>query len=35
MLDLPAVRGLEERPRLRLVSVERLGDDLRIVARPA
>jgi diaminohydroxyphosphoribosylaminopyrimidine deaminase / 5-amino-6-(5-phosphoribosylamino)uracil reductase len=35
MLDLPAVRALEERPRLRLVSVERLGDDLRIVARPA
>ncbi len=35
MLDLPAVRALEERSRLRLVSVERLGDDLRILARPA
>jgi diaminohydroxyphosphoribosylaminopyrimidine deaminase/5-amino-6-(5-phosphoribosylamino)uracil reductase len=35
MLDLPAVRALDERARLKLVSVERLGDDLRIVARPA
>jgi diaminohydroxyphosphoribosylaminopyrimidine deaminase/5-amino-6-(5-phosphoribosylamino)uracil reductase len=35
MLDLPAVGALEERLRLRLLSVERLGDDLRILARPA
>jgi diaminohydroxyphosphoribosylaminopyrimidine deaminase/5-amino-6-(5-phosphoribosylamino)uracil reductase len=35
MLDLPAMAALEERRRLRLLSVERLGDDLRIVARPA
>jgi diaminohydroxyphosphoribosylaminopyrimidine deaminase/5-amino-6-(5-phosphoribosylamino)uracil reductase len=35
MIDLPAVGALEERVRLRLVSVERLGDDLRILARPA
>jgi len=35
MLDLPALAALEERRRLRLLSVERLGDDLRIVARPA
>jgi diaminohydroxyphosphoribosylaminopyrimidine deaminase/5-amino-6-(5-phosphoribosylamino)uracil reductase len=35
MLDLPAVGALEERLKLRLVSLERLGDDLRILARPA
>jgi len=35
MLELPALAALEERRRLRLLSVERLGDDLRIVARPA
>ncbi len=35
MLDLPALAALGERRRLRLLSVERLGDDLRIVARPA
>jgi diaminohydroxyphosphoribosylaminopyrimidine deaminase/5-amino-6-(5-phosphoribosylamino)uracil reductase len=35
MVDLPTVGALEERVRLRLVSVERLGDDLRILARPA
>jgi len=35
MLDLPAVAALEERRRLGLLSVERVGDDLRIVARPA
>ena len=35
MIDLPQVRALDERMRLKLVSVERLGDDLRIVARPA
>jgi diaminohydroxyphosphoribosylaminopyrimidine deaminase/5-amino-6-(5-phosphoribosylamino)uracil reductase len=35
MLDLPAVAALDERYRLKLVSVERLGDDLRILARPA
>jgi diaminohydroxyphosphoribosylaminopyrimidine deaminase/5-amino-6-(5-phosphoribosylamino)uracil reductase len=35
MVDLPAVGELSERLALKLVSVERLGDDLRIVARPA
>jgi diaminohydroxyphosphoribosylaminopyrimidine deaminase/5-amino-6-(5-phosphoribosylamino)uracil reductase len=35
MLDLPAVAALEQRLRLKLVSVERLGEDLRILARPA
>jgi diaminohydroxyphosphoribosylaminopyrimidine deaminase/5-amino-6-(5-phosphoribosylamino)uracil reductase len=36
MIDLPQVRALDERMRLKLVSVERLGDDdLRIVARLA
>jgi diaminohydroxyphosphoribosylaminopyrimidine deaminase/5-amino-6-(5-phosphoribosylamino)uracil reductase len=33
MFDLPAAATLEERRRLRLVSVERLGDDLRLLAR--
>ncbi len=35
MLDLPAFAALDARPRLRLLSVERLGDDLRLLARPA
>jgi diaminohydroxyphosphoribosylaminopyrimidine deaminase / 5-amino-6-(5-phosphoribosylamino)uracil reductase len=35
MLDLPSVGALEERLKLRLVSLDRLGDDLRILARPA
>jgi diaminohydroxyphosphoribosylaminopyrimidine deaminase / 5-amino-6-(5-phosphoribosylamino)uracil reductase len=35
MLDLPAVGALEERLRLKLVSLDRLGEDLRILARPA
>ena len=35
MLDLPAVAALEQRLSLKLVSVERLGEDLRILARPA
>jgi diaminohydroxyphosphoribosylaminopyrimidine deaminase/5-amino-6-(5-phosphoribosylamino)uracil reductase len=35
MLDLPAVAELEERLKLRLLSVERVGGDLRILARPA
>jgi diaminohydroxyphosphoribosylaminopyrimidine deaminase/5-amino-6-(5-phosphoribosylamino)uracil reductase len=35
MIDLPPVRALDERMRLKIVSLERLGDDLRIVARPA
>jgi len=33
MLDLPAPASLDERRKLRLVSVERLGDDLRLLAR--
>jgi diaminohydroxyphosphoribosylaminopyrimidine deaminase/5-amino-6-(5-phosphoribosylamino)uracil reductase len=35
MVDLPAVGALEERLKLKIVSVERLGEDLRILARPA
>ena len=35
MLDLPAVGALQERLKLKLVSLDRLGDDLRILARPA
>jgi diaminohydroxyphosphoribosylaminopyrimidine deaminase/5-amino-6-(5-phosphoribosylamino)uracil reductase len=35
MLDLPGFESLEKRPRLRILSVERLDEDLRIVARPA
>jgi diaminohydroxyphosphoribosylaminopyrimidine deaminase/5-amino-6-(5-phosphoribosylamino)uracil reductase len=35
MLDLPAFASLEARPRLSIVSLERLGEDLRILARPA
>jgi diaminohydroxyphosphoribosylaminopyrimidine deaminase/5-amino-6-(5-phosphoribosylamino)uracil reductase len=35
MFDLPAVAGLEKRARLKILSLERLGDDLRILARPA
>jgi diaminohydroxyphosphoribosylaminopyrimidine deaminase / 5-amino-6-(5-phosphoribosylamino)uracil reductase len=35
MLDLPAPGSLGERLRLRLLSMERLGDDLRLLARPA
>ena len=34
MVDLPEV-GLDARPRLRLRSLERVGDDLRILGRPA
>jgi diaminohydroxyphosphoribosylaminopyrimidine deaminase/5-amino-6-(5-phosphoribosylamino)uracil reductase len=35
MFDLPALDGLEKRPRLRILSLERFGEDLRILARPA
>jgi diaminohydroxyphosphoribosylaminopyrimidine deaminase/5-amino-6-(5-phosphoribosylamino)uracil reductase len=35
MLELPAVGALEARLKLKLISVERLGEDLRILARPA
>jgi diaminohydroxyphosphoribosylaminopyrimidine deaminase/5-amino-6-(5-phosphoribosylamino)uracil reductase len=35
ILDLPALGSLEERVRLELVSVDRVGEDLRILARPA
>ncbi|MGQ0547875.1 MAG: bifunctional diaminohydroxyphosphoribosylaminopyrimidine deaminase/5-amino-6-(5-phosphoribosylamino)uracil reductase RibD [Betaproteobacteria bacterium] len=35
MLDLPAFASLDERVPLKLLSVERLGEDLRIRARPA
>ncbi|MNC93625.1 Riboflavin biosynthesis protein RibD [compost metagenome] len=35
MLDLAPFDSLDRRPRLALRSVERLGDDLRILGRPA
>ena len=35
MLDLPALASLENRIKLRILSLERLGEDLRILARPA
>jgi len=35
MLDLPALASLDARLRLRVTSLERLGDDLRLLARPA
>jgi diaminohydroxyphosphoribosylaminopyrimidine deaminase / 5-amino-6-(5-phosphoribosylamino)uracil reductase len=35
ILDLPAQPSLEGRTRLRILSLERLGEDLRILARPA
>jgi len=35
MFDLPAFGSLDERLKLRILSLERLGEDLRILARPA
>jgi diaminohydroxyphosphoribosylaminopyrimidine deaminase/5-amino-6-(5-phosphoribosylamino)uracil reductase len=35
MLDLPPFAGLDQRPRLKILSLDRCGDDLRILARPA
>jgi diaminohydroxyphosphoribosylaminopyrimidine deaminase/5-amino-6-(5-phosphoribosylamino)uracil reductase len=35
VLDLPAFSSLQERIALRILSLERLGEDLRLVARPA
>lgn len=35
MFDLPAFTALEQRPKLKLLSAERVGDDLRLLARPA
>ena len=35
MFDLPALEALEKRPRLKILSLERFGEDLRILARPA
>ncbi len=35
MLDLPSFGSLSERLRLKLLSLERVGDDLRLLARPA
>lgn len=35
MLELPAVTSLDARLKLRLLSLERVGEDLRILARPA
>ena len=35
MLDLPPFTALKERIQLRIISLDRIGDDLRILARPA
>jgi len=35
MLDLPAVNDLQQRLKLKILSLDRLGEDLRLVARPA
>jgi len=35
MLDLPPFSELEKRPRLKILGLERFGDDLRVLARPA
>ena len=35
MLDLPVVGSLEQKLNLKILSVDRLGEDLRILARPA
>ncbi|HYG53817.1 MAG TPA: bifunctional diaminohydroxyphosphoribosylaminopyrimidine deaminase/5-amino-6-(5-phosphoribosylamino)uracil reductase RibD [Burkholderiales bacterium] len=35
MLDLPAFENLDKRIRLRVVSLDRFGDDLRLLVRPA
>lgn len=35
MVDLPPFEDLEKRPRLKILGLERFGDDLRILARPA
>jgi len=35
MLDLPGLASLDERVKLAILSVERVGEDLRILARPA
>src|SRR3954466_7434947 len=35
MVDLPALASLDQRPRMTIVSIERLGEDVRLVARPA
>lgn len=35
MVELPAVASLDERRKLKIVSLERVGEDLRLVLRPA
>lgn len=35
MVDLAPFEGLEKRPRLKILALDRFGDDLRILARPA
>jgi diaminohydroxyphosphoribosylaminopyrimidine deaminase/5-amino-6-(5-phosphoribosylamino)uracil reductase len=35
MLDLPAFENLDKRIRLRVLSLDRVGEDIRILARPA
>jgi hypothetical protein len=34
MVDLPGFDDLEKRPRLKIQSLEKIGDDIRILARP-
>jgi len=34
MVDLPAFDGLDKRPKLKIQSLDRIGDDIRILARP-
>jgi diaminohydroxyphosphoribosylaminopyrimidine deaminase/5-amino-6-(5-phosphoribosylamino)uracil reductase len=35
MVDLPAVASLQERRRLKIISIEQIGEDLRLLLRPA
>jgi diaminohydroxyphosphoribosylaminopyrimidine deaminase/5-amino-6-(5-phosphoribosylamino)uracil reductase len=35
MFDLPSLSSLRERISLRIVSLDRVGEDLRLIARPA
>jgi diaminohydroxyphosphoribosylaminopyrimidine deaminase/5-amino-6-(5-phosphoribosylamino)uracil reductase len=35
VVDLPETKSLAARPRLKILSLDRVGEDLRLVARPA
>ncbi len=35
IVELPAIESLDHRPRLKVLSLERVGEDLRLLARPA